>query len=210
MNSRTSPRRTHCPVPLALTWSHAGAPWRVTPWPEVRFESRYGDEWIPAEATSEVLACAAQSCGPVGWQAYLEFVPAEVRELLGRFAIARMEALLVIARCPSLVRTLSDTPSLTAYLADHAALRGTARPCWAEIEAVHGRSGVFGLLEWLGLPASRQTLAILRNIVEPDLPKRLLEPLRSVLWEPATIFALQRLPAITDRQLARFCHALAA
>ena len=72
------------------------------------------------------------------------------------------------------------------------------------------RSGVFGVLEWLGLPASRQTLGILRSVVEPDLPRRLLEPLRTVLWEPRTIFALQRLPALTDRHLARFCHALAA
>jgi hypothetical protein len=30
------------------------------------------------------------------------------------------------------------------------------------------------------------------------------------LWEPRTIWALQRMSAITDRQLARFCHALAA
>ena len=35
-------------------------------------------------------------------------------------------------------------------------------------------------------------------------------PLRTLLWEPRTIFALQRLTAITDRQLARYCHALAA
>jgi hypothetical protein len=208
MNSRN--RRKKSPVPLALTWSHGGVPWRVTSWPEVRFECRYGDEWIPATPTEEALASAAQTCGPLGWQPYLEFVPAEVREFLGRFAIARMEALLVVARCPALLRTLADTPALTAYLAAHASLRGTPEPKWAEIGAVHERSGVFGLLEWLGLPASRQTLAILRAIAEPDLPKRFLEPLRSLLWEPTTIFALQRLPAISDRQLARYCHALAA
>jgi hypothetical protein len=40
--------------------------------------------------------------------------------------------------------------------------------------------------------------------------KRLLEPLRSMLWEPRAIFALQRMPAITDRLLERYCHALAA
>ena len=208
MNSTKS--RKKCYVPLALTWSHGGVPWRVTPWPEVRFESRYGDEWIPATPNDDVLASAAQSCGPLGWQPYLEFVPAEVREFLGRFAFARMEALQVVARCPALLRTLGETPSLTAYLAAHTHLRGAAEPCWAEIGAVHERSGIFGLLEWLGLPASRQTIAILRNIVEPDLPRRFLEPLRSLLWEPTSIFALQRLPAITDRQLARYCHALAA
>ncbi len=66
------------------------------------------------------------------------------------------------------------------------------------------------VLEWLGLPASRQTLAIRRNVAEPDLPKRFPEPRRTLRWEPGAIFAWQRLPAITDRQLARYCHALAA
>lgn len=205
-----SARRVKCMVPLALTWAHGNQAWRVTPWPEVRFESRYGDEWMPATPSEEVLASAARDCGAPAWQAYLEFVPAEIREFLGRFAIARMEALQVIARCPSLLETLLETPSLTAYLAAHAVLRGGETPSWSEIEAVHERRGVYGLLEWLGLPSSRQTLAILRNIIEPDLPKRILEPLRTILWEPTTIFALQRLPAITDRQLAHFCHALAA
>jgi hypothetical protein len=60
------------------------------------------------------------------------------------------------------------------------------------------------------LPASRQTLAILQNLASADVPKRFLEPLRTLLWEPRTIFALQRVPAITDRQLAHYCHALAA
>lgn len=208
MNS--SRRQTKCFVPLGLTWSHDGVPWRVTPWPEVRFECRYGDEWIPAEPTEDTLTSAAQTCGPLGWQSYLEFVPTDMREFLGRFAIARMEALQVIARCPALHQTLGDTPALTAFLAAHTHLRGAPEPSWAEIGAVYERSGVFGLLEWLGLPASRQTLSILRAIAAPDLPKRFLEPLRSLLWEPTTIFALQRMTAITDRQLAHYCHALAA
>ena len=71
-------------------------------------------------------------------------------------------------------------------------------------------SGIFGLLEWLGLPASRQTLTILRHLESADLPQRFLEPLRTQLWEPRTIFALQRIPAITDRDLAVHCHAAAA
>jgi len=121
-----------------------------------------------------------------------------------------MEALQVIARCPSLLSTLDETPALTAYLAAHVSLRGTMEACWQEIEAVHERSGVFGLLEWIGLPASRQTLAILGNVAEPDLPKRFLESLRALLWEPTAIFALQRMPAITDRMLAETMHALAA
>lgn len=197
-------------IPLALAWSHGGARHRVTPWPDVRFERLYGEEWIGTSPTEEALASAAQTLGAAQWRPYLEFLPAAEREFVGRFAFARMEALQVAARCPALLADLAETPALAAFLAAHPALRGTTGACWEEINAVHERGGIFAVLEWLGLPASRQTLSILRNIVEPDVPKRLLEPLRTMLWEPTSIFALQRLPAITDRQLAHFCHALAA
>lgn len=203
-------RKQKCSVPLALTWSHAGVSYRVTPWPEVQFERLYGDEWIVAIPSDEVLASAGQSCGPLEWRPYLEFVPADVRDFLARFSFMRMDALQSVARCPALMAELSETPALTAFIAAHAALRGMAEPAWHEISVVHERSGIFGLLEWLGLPASRQTLAILRNIADPDVPRRFLEPLRTMLWEPRSIFALQRMPAITDRVLARYCHALAA
>ena len=211
MGAMNSTRRSlRCYVPLALSWSHSGVLYRVTPWPEVRLERRSGDEWIPTSPTEDVLASAALALGPLDWRPYLEFVPAGTRSFLAQFGYARMEALQVIARCPALLPELAETPALTAFVAAHMSLRGTPTPGWAEINAMHDRSGIFGVLEWLGLPASRQTLTILRNIEEPDVPKRLLEPLRTMLWEPQTIFALQRLPAITDRQLARHCHALAA
>ena len=203
-------RSKKCFVPVALAWSHCGVAYRVTPWPEVRFERRYGEDWVGIAPAVEALASAAQSCGPLAWRAYLEFAPAEVRAFLGGFSFARMEALQVVARCPELLATLAETPALTAFLAAHGTLRGTTGPGWAEVSAIFERSGVFGVMEWLGLPASRQTLAILHNIAEPDVPKRFLEPLRSMLWEPRSIFALQRVPAITDRFLARACHALAA
>lgn len=202
--------RKKCFVPLALSWSHSGVPYRVTPWPEARFERLFGDEWIETSPTEDVLASAAQTCGAAAWRPYLEFVPLDVRAYLEHFSFARMEALQVAARCPGMLDALVEVPALTAFLAAHVTLRGTAGACWGEINAIFERSGVFGVLEWLGLPSSRQTLAILHNVAEPDLPKRFLAPLRTLLWEPRTIFALQRIPAITDRQLARFCHALAA
>ena len=202
--------KTKCAVPLALSWTHCGVAYRVTPWPEVRFERQYGDEWIPLNPSEGVFASAAQNSAPAVWQPYLEFVPGEVREFLARFTYGRMEALQIAARCPALLDELATVPALTAFVAAHASLRGLAAANWPEIAAVYDRSGIFGLLEWLGLPASRQTLAILRSIVEPDVPKRLLEPLRSLLWDPTSIFALQRMRTITDRELARTCNALAA
>lgn len=199
-----------CFVPLALTWSHCGVAYRVSPWPEVRFECLYGEDWIATSPTEEVLSSAAQAILPQDWSPYLEFVPADVRQFLQRFTFGRMDALQVVARCPSLLERIAETPALTSFLASHVSLRGTAEACWEEISAVHERSGIFGVLEWMGLPASRQTLVILGNMVEPDLPKRFLEPLRSLMWEPTAIFALQRMPAITDRMLAQTVNALAA
>jgi hypothetical protein len=197
-------------LPLALSWSHAGVTYRVTAWPEVSFERLYGDEWIAAQPSEEALASAAQTCGPLEWRPYLEFVPADVKEFLARFRITRMEALQVIARCPALLQELTEFPALTGYVAAHMGLRGTPGPGWDEINAVYERSGIYGVLEWLGLPASRQTLAILGNVADPELPKKLLEPLRTLLWEPGAIFALQRVPVITDKHLLRCCHPLAA
>lgn len=211
MDAMKSLRRTKkFTLPLALGWSHCGIPYRVTAWPEAAFERLYGDEWIPTAPTEDVLASAAQACGALEWQPFLEFVPTEVREVLERFSLTRMEALQVVARCPALLETLAETPALAAFVAAHTALRGTLGSGWGEINALFERSGIFGLLEWLGLPASRQTLSILQNLADPELPKRFLAPLRTLLWEPGAIFTLQRMSGITDRQLARFCHPLAA
>ena len=204
------PRRVLCSVPLALTWSHSGVLHRVTHWPEVQFERLYGTEWITLAPSPEALATAAKTLTAADWQPYLEVGPAPVRDWLNRFAFARLEALQVAARCPGLLADLAETPALTAFVSAHVELRGTSAPRWAEINAVHERNGVFGVLEWLGLPASRQTLAILRNVVQPNLPRRFLEPLRSMLWEPKALTALQRDPALTDRQLSHYIHALAA
>ena len=197
-------------VPLSLNWSHEGAFYRVTPWPEVQFERCYGDEWVAVKMTEEAFISAAQALESADWGPYLSFVPGEVSDFLTQFSLMRMQALQVAANCPSLVAELAKTPALTAFVAAHSELRGDSEPSWREIEARFERSGVFGVLEWLGLPASRQTLAVLGNIADPDVPRRFLEPLRTLLWEPQTLVALQQLPAITDRQLARFCHALAA
>jgi hypothetical protein len=145
-----------------------------------------------------------------GWRRYCEFLTAEQRAFLSRFHFGRLGALRVITHCPELLEELTSTPATTAFLAYHMSLRGVAGSRWEEIAAIYDRSGIFGLLEWLGLPASRQTLAILQQITDPDLPRRLLEPLRISLWEPEGIWLLRHAGPLTDRQLARRCHAMAA
>lgn len=206
---RFSSRPRKCAVPLALTWFHAGKSFRVTPWPEVQVECRYGTEWIPISASAEV-ATAAAGAAPAAWRAYLEFAPVDVRDFLGLFRANRLAALQVAARCPDLVGCLTDAPALTPFVAAHAGLRGTEGTRWSELNAVFERGGVYGVLEWLGLPASHQTLAVLRNVVAPDLPVALLEPLRATLWQPRGLIALAQLPAITPRDLTDACNVLAA
>src|SRR5690606_23603615 len=111
---------------------------------------------------------------------------------------------------PSLLPELGQVPALTPFLTGHLDLRGGEEPRWAEIAALFERDGIFGVLQWLGLPASRQTLAILANIADPDVPRRLLEPLRSALWDRETLGALAQAATLTDERLAETCHALAA
>lgn len=214
MKSRRS--RLSAPVAAApaapdLVWIHDGVRHRVSVWPEVAFEQEtVPGSWERAEPSDAALASAALGVGAARWRQYLEFVPAAEREFLQRFQFSRMAALAVIVQCPGIFEELAASPALTAFVAAHLGLRGGSQSAWAEIAAVYERDGVFGLLQWLGLPASRQTLTILRNIADPDLPRRLLEPLRSALWEPEAIWALAHAPALTDESLAETCHALAA
>ena len=199
---------TRLSAPIQLSWSHEGSLWRVTCWPEVQFERQDGEAWTAAIPDEGVFFAAARSLTPADWRTYLEFVPVAERAVLRQFRTGRLAVLQVLARCPELLLTLAETPALAAYVATH----GTENEplAWRALAAAHERGGVFELMRDLGLPASRQTLAILRQLADPDLPRRLLEPLRSMLWEPASLGLLQRTPSLTDRQLAHFWHALAA
>lgn len=202
--------RSKSPPPIQLAWHHNGVLHHVTPWPEVRFEQLVGRIWCEEEPEEDSLAAAMSALTPEAWREYLEYVPDPERAFLDQFRAGRIAALLVLARCPEVFADLIEVPALTTFLAAHRWLRGTSTARWAEINAVRERAGVFGLMEWLGLPASRQTLTILRQIADPDLPIRLLEPLRAGLWEPETIWDLQSKGIITVRRLERLGHALAA
>lgn len=193
-----------------LTWAYAARFHRVTCWPEVQFECKIDDVWQPVAPSEELLTAAALSLTPADWKRYLQFVPETERAFLEQFRFGRLEALRVITRCPELLEILSETPALTAFVAAHPNLRGTPGCRWAEISAVVERNGVFGLLEWLGLPANRTTLAALGNLADPEVPHRLLEPTRGALWQPASREVMLRTSAISDVQLARCCQMRAA
>jgi hypothetical protein len=208
--SLTRSARSKASLFAELLWSHQGFLHRATTWPNVRFERRDANDWTAVEPDDALFASAAARLTAESWSHYLEFVPTEVRSFLERFKYGRLAALQVVTACPGLLAELSDVPALTAFLSSHERLRGTEAPRWSELGVVHERGGLFGVLEWLGLPASHQTVAILRNVLDADLPVRLLAPLRSVLWEPETVVELQRTSRLTDRQLAKFCHPLAA
>lgn len=198
-------------VRASLGWIHDGFRHCVTLWPEVRFERESAPgEWAECEMGEDALASAALGVTEAQWRAALEFAAADVREFLVRFEGGRMAALHLITRCPELLPRLCELPALTAFLVHHQSLRGGDAPAWAEISAVLGRDGIFGVLQWLGLPASRQTIAILAHVAGADLPCRLLEPLRAALWEPEAIWALSHAETLTDARIAEACHALAA
>ena len=195
---------------VELSWLYAGSSWRVTAWPEVSFQRRTEERWVEESPEELCLASAAKSLTLEDWERYLDYMPRPERTLVEQFRFGRLAALQLLARCPLLFADLQDTPSLVPFLTHHRFLRGSETFRWAEISALHERSGLYGVLEWLGLPASPQTLRVLRNVADPDLPWRLLEPIRTTLWEPNALFVLQKSPALDDRKLSRLCHALAA
>jgi hypothetical protein len=137
-------------------------------------------------------------------------LPHPVQDYLSFFKFERLEALAVISQSPELLSELDRCPALTLFLAAHVGLRGTGVPRWAEISAVYLRGGIYAVLEWLGLPASGQTMAVLSRIIDPEIPRYLLSQLRAALWEPSSLFLLQRAEVLTQEDLATRCHPLAA
>lgn len=204
-------RRSKAQSPaVQLSWSSAGVSYRVTAWPDVACERLNGDTWVAHQPDDAAFAAAAADLRDPAWRRYLEFLPAEERTFIAQFRFSRLEALQVIARCPALLSLLCDYPALTIFLSAHVTLRGNERPGWDEINALFQRAGAFGLLEWLGLPATRQTLTALRNLADPEIPRRLLERLRTAFWHGPTLVALEKTPVVTDIELARRCHVRAA
>lgn len=195
---------------IELVWSHNGERFCVDN--ELNFlrESNAGWEtWVP-DPSSSIFTSAADQISDVRWNAFLDFLPAAQRRLLEYFEIGRASVLAVVAFCPELLSDLLATPALAPFVAEHARLRGTEGPRWDELKAVHSRGGVFSLLEWLGMPASRQTLSVLQKIATPDLARRLLDPIRVSLWEPETVWVLQHMPSLSERALAHHCECVAA
>lgn len=191
--------------PVLLAWFHQNRAHRVTAWPDVRFEQQIDDRWLsvepdPADAS---FGNAQEALGAATWTRFLSFLPEAEREFVQGFRQGRLGALAVVTRCPALLADLRETPALTPFLAAHAMLRGTETPRWSEINAVHERGGVFALLEWLGLPATREALDILRRIQDPDLALCRLAPIRARLWAPEYTWLLSRVDAVGERELAR-------
>jgi len=196
-NSRRSGKSSS--LPLSLQWAHYGVPHRITAWPDVCLEKNYGGEWIPIRPSTELLEVASLELSRRGrgtnWDYYLDFVPQAEREFIQSFEFNRVSALLAAAHCPALLTELRRTPALTVFLAEQLELRGTGEAAWAQLNAVYERTGIWEVLELLGLPATAHTLHALSELDSPDLPRRFIEPLRAQLW--------QEVPQPSQSQIAR-------
>ncbi|MGH7995285.1 MAG: hypothetical protein ACREFX_02930 [Opitutaceae bacterium] len=211
-----------------IRWYHDGAPHRAIVLPEphrsppartagqeppaVQFETQVDGRWeaYDPDPASESFASAAAAGDTNQWRELLSLLPSSFRRFLTFFLYERLEALAVLTRCPRLLPELEAVPALTVFLAAHVRLRGSEGPRWNEIGAAYDNGGIFGLLEWLGLPACRQTLSILARIDDPELPRSLVAPLRAALWEPETLCELDHADCIREKDLARFRAPLAA
>ena len=198
-----------------VTWFHDGVAHRVriaSSADLVAFECATEEGWkaFAPEPMSECFVSAGLTLTDEVWAAFAGQLPPAVQDYLSLFKFERLEALAVVSQSPELLAELDRCPALTLFLAAHVALRGTQVPRWAEISAVYLRGGVYAVLEWLGLPASPQTMAVLTRIVDPEIPRYLLSPIRAALWEPESLFRLQRADALTEQDLATRCHPLAA
>jgi hypothetical protein len=196
--------------PAHLSWFHYGTAFRATPWPSLQIECETSRGWISISPTVDLYASAAATISTEEWNEYMDFVPYRIRNLVDLFKYGKLEALYVVNQCYKLIDDLEKTPALISFLAAHELLRGFTDPEWSEINAMYERAGIFGILEWLGLPASKQTLTILSHLISPDIPRRVLTPLRSHLWEPKVIFDLKDRNTISHSQIIEFNDQFAA
>jgi len=198
-----------------VTWYHDGVAHRVriassTDLVAFEFATEEGWKAFAPEPMSECFVSAGLTLTDEAWAAFVAQLPHAVQDYLSFFKFERLEALAVVSQSPELLAELDSCPALTLFLAAHVALRGTGVPRWAEISAVYLRGGLYAVLEWLGLPASAQTMAVLSRINDPEIPRYLLSPIRTALWEPESLFLLQRSEVLTQEDLATRCHPLAA
>lgn len=173
------------PLSPVLEWGCLGRSYRVGVWPEPVFErSRHEGGWevFAPNPESDEFAAAALLLDGARWRAYLDFAPAELAAFMENHRVLRMEAWAVVTQCPELLPLLGEAPTLTAFVAAHASLRGEPGPRWSEIRAVFERGGRWALLDWLGLPATRDGWQALCGLGVREPGRSELERLRAWLW----------------------------
>lgn len=177
------------PLDIAqVEWHHEGMLHRVrlSGGDEVVVWERQTEEgWEPfdPDPSSETFESAALALTDEVWIGFVRSLPAGWQDYLRYFRYERLEALAVLSRCPALLPHVERVPALTVFLATHAELRGTEGARWDEINAVYDRGNIYAVLEWLGLPATPHTLAILADEPDPELPRGQLDHIRAALWE---------------------------
>lgn len=188
MNSTTASRRrsSRRPVNLSpdLIWHHMGKGYRVSIWPEVAFEKEISQGlWRPftPDPRGDVFTSGAVMLDRRRWKPYLEFCPQSWQDLIGRFSFHRLHALTALALCPALQEDFEESPILALLAASHAELRGSA-PEWGELNAVREHGNVYSIMEWLGLPSTKEALEQL-NEIDLDIPLRDLRRVRELLWQ---------------------------
>ncbi|GAB5561459.1 MAG: hypothetical protein SynsKO_31060 [Synoicihabitans sp.] len=188
MNSTTTSRRrpSRRPVNLApdLVWHHLGRAYRVSIWPEVAFEKEVSPGlWrtFTPDPRGDIFCAGAVMLDKRRWKAYLEFFPQSWQTLINRFSLHRLHALTALALCPALHEEFEDCPVLALLAASHAELRGSA-PEWGELNAVGEMGSIYALLEWLGMPSTKEAFEQLQQI-DLDIPLRDLRRVREILWQ---------------------------
>lgn len=205
-NSRLRP----VSAPIALTWDSHASSYRVTP--DLQFEMPSSTGWVGCQPDpmEDSFLEAEMTMPDQQWVRFLEFVDPLPRSLVGCFRLRRLAALAVAAHCPALVPQMLEAQTLVPALAGHVTLRGETHPRWDQINAVFDCAGIFGLLEWLGFPSSRQTLSVLKRLASPDLAPSRITPLRESLWNPEDLSRLLRSGSLTEAEIIPCDHGVAA
>ena len=118
------------------------------------------DPSIPAGVRGRVNLLPDGRIGRFGWKAQtatlVEFMGEAFRDEIGVTNPLAPDDLVNGCGANILKPEMDAVPltALVAFLNVHLSLRGGDEPRWSEIIAVFERDGLFGVLQWLGLPAS--------------------------------------------------------
>lgn len=141
----------------------------------------------------------ARACEKLGQ--FMEPVPAECLSAIGQFTSRQWHMMALLARCPGALDLVQSTPALAFALASNWVFptTGPSQPMRSARRLV--RLPQSAICEWLGFPARRSSVNVLRKLRTADISIASLLYLRDGLWDEEAARLLRHCRVITRQTI---------